>query len=351
MAVVVGLYLLPLVHQILNAHDFLAGHIDRLDVIEEAQSPRQFAMGPRGPMWVSALYSLFVWLWPVTICLCAFRAWRERKSGRLFFWISAVCGLALLSMQFRMHYYGSFALVLPWLILGEEAAARWVKRRKLVMLLMSLAFLLMFAVPIRYSIPSIPWAGGDDNFPALRLVMLDLRKACAEDPGTVLADNDAGHIIRYYTDQHVKKLELMDHLFSISAEELPKEAPYVRYVMMRPALIKQGENGQVMYISFSQGKTDGGIVALMADLLLTPLPEVSPRYTLIRQAKARDDEKSDYVPYLRLFKLARPGEANAPRVALDTSVTDQNLSAPLGSGHNSSKTSALSYACRRSQLA
>ena len=37
------------------------------------------------------------------------------------------------------------------------------------------------------------------TFRALRPILEDLQQACAKDPGIVLADNDAGHYIRYYT--------------------------------------------------------------------------------------------------------------------------------------------------------
>jgi hypothetical protein len=320
--VAVLIFLLPLGHQVLIAHSFLVGAIKRLDVISEMQSPRQMAEEPHGIATVSVMYSLWLWLWPVTISFCAYRAWKERASGRLFFWVCAVSGLVLLIMQYRMHYYGSFALVLPWLLLAEELAAKREERRKLVMLSTSLVFLLMFSMPLRYSIPTPPSSGGTNNFPALRLVLGDLQKACAKDPGIVLADNDAGHYIRYYTEcsvisnnflltqQHADKIELSDHLMTLSADELPAAAPYVRYVLIRPVAIQPTNKGP-WYVAYSQAK---GEAKLLSDLLLKPYKEVSPRYIGLREVDMRwDKDQLETLPLMRLFKVARPGEVAAAR--------------------------------------
>ena len=127
---------------------------------------------------------------------------------------------------------------------------------------------------------------GDGSFRALRPILGDLRKACAEDPGIVLADNDAGHYIRYYTDcpviannffdaQHEQKIELMDYLTSLPATALPHTPPFVRYVLVRPVTIFAGEKKsgqeQITYMSYSP------IAArLVSDLLLKPSTRSHP---------------------------------------------------------------------------
>lgn len=319
-----AVYLLPLGHQFFVAHSFLAGKIARLDVISEMQSVRQMAEigGLRYP---STLYSLFLWLWPFTVAFCAWRAWVERSSGRLFFWIAALCGLSLLIMQFRLHYFGSFALFLPWLVLTEDLAERWSGRRRFVMLSVSLVFLLMFSMPLRWSIPAPPELGGTGNFPALRLVLEDLQKACAKEPGVVLADNDAGHFIRYYTEcsvisnnflltrQHEEKIEWSDYLLSLGADDMPKAAPYIRYVLMRPVTIEPTEGGP-MYVTFSQG----GRATLLSDLLIKPYDQVSNKYVGLREVVMRWTPKEQPVPYMRLFKVLKAGEQPEPRVAQTT---------------------------------
>ncbi len=321
LSLAVVLYLLPLGHQILVAHAFLVGNIKRLDVIAEMQSPRQMAEMD-GAIAVSVMYSLFLWLWPVTVGFCAYRAWVERATGRLFFWICAVAGLVLLIMQYRLHYYGSFALFLPWLILVEELARKWEPHRKLVMLSTTLVFLLLYALPLRHSIPVPPTLGGALNFPALRLALQDLHDACAKEPGVVLADNDAGHFIRYYTDcsvisnnflltqQHADKIELSDYLLSLHADELPTKAPYVRYVLLRPVQILPSENGP-MYVAYSQGRA----ATLLTELLMKPLDQVSPKYTVLRDIVMKTKDPEHPLPYMRLLKVARAGEQVAAGAA------------------------------------
>lgn len=311
----VVVYLLPLGHQVLMAHSFLSGTFKRLALIGEVQSPRQLARPAGGLLYVSGLYSLFLWLAPFALAISAYRAWVERQSWRLFFWIAAVCGLCLLAMQYRLHYFGSFALFLPWLVLAESMVSKWEMRRKLIMLVTSLAFLLMYALPLRYSLPSPPQAGGEPDFPVLRIVLADLRKACEKEPGIVLTDPDAGHYVRYYTDcsvisnnflltkEDAAKVELVEHLFSLPADKVPKEAPYVRYVLVRPVRIQQTERGP-QYIAYTQGES----AALLGDLLLRPLPDVSSHYELLRSAFITDPDPTKKLPYMRLFKVRGQGE-------------------------------------------
>lgn len=318
-AVGMAVYLAPLAHQMLMAQGFLAGTTRRLDVISEMRSIRQMAQGPDGIRFVSALYTPFLWLWPFTVGLCAYRAWVERRSERLFFWIFAIAGLTLLVMQFRLHYFGSFALVLPWLVLVEERVRRWPERRKLAMLGTSLAILLMYTFSLRYALPSFPSIAGDVDIPAMRPLLADLHDACAKDPGIVLADNDLGHYIRYFTDcsviannflltkQHADKIDLADHLLSLHAEQLPKEAPYVRYVMLRPANVYGTKKDGFHYVAYSQMSS----VTLMNELLLAPVEKAPSRYVLLRQAVMRTDttEDAEVIPLMRLYKIARPGES------------------------------------------
>jgi hypothetical protein len=315
---------LPLGRQLLVAETFLAGTTQRLNAISEMQSIRQMSAVPGGWWTVTNLYSLVVWLAPLSAAYCLWRCWVERWSPRLFFWIYAVLGLALLATQYRLHYFGSLALFLPWLDLTERAVSRWPVRRKQIMLLVSLALLLMNAPPLRYQIPSQIAPAGDPGFASLRFVLDSLRQACAEDPGIVLADNDAGHYIRYYTDcsviannflltrQHEEKIEQIDYLTSLSAQALPDTAPYVRYLLLRPVSITRLPDNHVTYMTFSPKSTQ-----LLADLLLSPVAQAPERYTLLSQANVRE-ANGEEIPYIRVYKIApaaaRSGGPAASRI-------------------------------------
>jgi hypothetical protein len=320
--------LLPIGHQMYIAHAFLMGTLKRLDVIAEMHSLRELVEQDGGILYVSAMYTIFIWLWPVTVGLCGYRAWRERTSGRLFFWVCSICGLVMLTLQFRMHYFGSFALFVPWLVVAEDLARKWEPRRKLVMLLASLTFVLMFSLPLRYSLPAAPASAGDSGFGPLRKILKELHNACAKEPGVVLADNDAGHLIRYFTDcsviadnflltkQHMDKIELYDHLMTLHADDLPAAAPYVRYVFMRPVQVLPMPNGEgVTYVSYSQAPK----TTLMSDLLLKPVADVSPKYKLLSQVVMETNNPEKPLPFMRLFELASPVSKMAQQSVPDNS--------------------------------
>ena len=302
---------LPLAHQILIARAFLGGTIARLDTIVEARPLLRMASSPTGRYDLTATYSALVWLVPLTILYCAWQAWHERATPRLFFWISCVLGLALLLTQLRMHYFGSFALYLPWLFLAQGCSARWPDRARLVTLLAVMVFAVTYWVPGRYQLTGPTLYAGDPAFPALRPMLEKLKDACVRDPGIVLADNDAGHYIRYYTrcsviannflltPQHERKIRELDHLMSVPAAAFPGVAPFVLYILVRPVSIMREPKG-TRYMSFSQRDA-----RLVEDLLLKPLDEVPSNYVLIEQAniRATGEGADSSVPFIRLFKM------------------------------------------------
>ena len=210
---------------------------------------------------------------------------------------------------------------LPLLVLAERIVAAHAQSRKVVMLCASLALLMAYWLPVRHQLLLRPVLAGDDNFRSLRPILGDLQKACADEPGVVLADNDAGHYIRYYTQcsviannflltrQHEDKIRLMDHLTSLSATALPREAPYVRYLLLRPLSIVRTP-GKVSYKSYSARSP-----RLVTRLLLAPVEELPSRYMVIEQANIRASNEAESVPYIRLLKLlppATPHKAAAP---------------------------------------
>ena len=301
--------LIPLAGQIAFAGTFLAGTIKRLDSIIEMHTLWSLAVTPGGRSSLTSVYSMLVWLTPVAVIYSAWRGWQERATARVFFWICCLCGLALMFTQLRMQYFGSFALYLPWLVLAQAGIERWQDQRKLVLLSVVLVFLLAYWIPGRYQLAArMPFAG-DPAFRVLRPILEDLRKACAADPGIVLADNDAGHYIRYYTDcsviannflltrQHEEKIKQIDYLTSLPASALPGAAPFVRYILVRPVSIVRGEK-QTRYMSYSQSEAP-----LISDLLLKPLEAIPSNYILIEQASISDSSEQGVVPYIRLFKV------------------------------------------------
>lgn len=319
MLAAMGIVLLtPIGVQISMAGEFLAGKLMRLDAIAEMMSLRRY-LRFYGPFDLMNRYSAFIWLAPATFVYCIYMGWRRRSSHEIVFWISAVGGLALLAMQFRLHYFGSFALYIPWFVVAKEAAERWSAHHKKVALAAASLTILMYAPPTRNQLLGPMLHANDEYFLSVRPVLASLAKECKEDPGVVLADNDVGHYITYYTDcsviannfllteQHARKILEMERLFATSARDLPKEAPYVKYVLVRPLSLEETDAGP-RYMSYSTGSSD-----LVADLLLQPVgtPPVAPPefYELLHEARIRSGEED--FPYARLYRVRSPARAGS----------------------------------------
>jgi hypothetical protein len=301
--------LLPLAQQLVMARAFLGGTIERLDAIMEMRPLPPMLLTEPGRDSLAKMYSLLVFLTPATAIYCAWRGWQERATPRVLFWIWCLFGLTLMLTQVRLHYFGSLAIYLPLLVLAQACSLHWEQRRKLVVLATSLVFLLAYWLPVRYTLIAPLPVGGDPTYPALRPILEDLREACAQDPGIVLADNDAGHMIRYYTDcsviannflltpQHEEKVRQIDYLTSLPANAFPGAAPFVRYILVRPVNLVRGKEG-TRYMSFSQREAP-----LISDLLLKPLEQLPSNYVLVEQANLAMSELEGAVPYIRLFKM------------------------------------------------
>lgn len=310
LAVAALLLLAPLGQQALVAQSFLAGTIARLSHISEMRSVLQLTNQMGGMGIVSTLYSLLIWLTPLTFGYCLYRGWTDRANARLFFWVCCVLGLTMLVTQFRLHYFGSYALFLPLLVWLQEFMMRRPQQSRQIVLTLALSILVVFAYPLRYFVLAAPpQPASDPNFDKLRPVLETLKQHCATAPGIVLADNDVGHYIRYYTEcsviannflltrQHEESIDLIDHLTSLSAAALPAAAPYVRYVLMRPASIEKQGDGYT-YMSFSERPAP-----LINELLLGNERELPGNYELLGQADIKFQATGATLPMVRLYEI------------------------------------------------
>jgi hypothetical protein len=298
-ALVLVVLLIPLLSELQPARMFLGGLNRHLDQIGEMQPPLKIALR-LGSSFITRVYSALVYLAPITALLCAVQCWRERAAPRLLFWITSLAGLCLLSLQLRMHYFGDFALYLPWLVVCNDWALQRPQLRKKIELCASLAVLLLYAPVLRYQLVAPMPHANDLTFDTMRPVFATLESACAKDPGIVLADKNAGHYVRYFTacsviadnflltQQQFAKADEVDRLFGIRARELLHEAPQVKYVL-------------IAYQPFYKGPH-----LLTDDLLTGPLSALPTQYKLIHQVTLAD---SDALPYARLYRI----EGNAPQ--------------------------------------
>ncbi|HEY7642924.1 MAG TPA: hypothetical protein VH814_24540 [Steroidobacteraceae bacterium] len=303
----VALVLVPILGEVALAQSFIAGTPAHLQIIGEMQSPLRIAQLASAAM-ISHFYSYLVWAAPLTGLLCVVQCWRERTSARLLFWITCVVGLLLLSMQQRLHYFGDFALYLPWLAMLQESTDRQPHIGKKVLLLTTLGLLLVYFPSLRYQMVAPAPRANDMAFENVRPIFDPLRQACAANPGIVLADADSGHYIRYYTEcsviadnflltgQQMQKADEAERLLSLPAVELAQAAPYVRYVLVRPLRMGAGPNGKLRY-------TFGITNPLLAnDLLLGSSRTVPPQFALLGEVRF---PQLGNAPYAALYEIRR----------------------------------------------
>jgi hypothetical protein len=229
--------------------------------------------------------------------------------------MSNAMGLALLFMQLRLHYFGDVALFLPWLFFAENWSRRAPEHRKSILLGTTLGLILMYAPPLRYQIAAPMPIANDTSFVPMRPMFEDLRRACAKDPGIVLADNNLGHYIRYYTEcsviadnflmtpLHFAKIAEIERYLSMSAADVARGAPQIKYILVRAANLTVSPNGQAHY-SFYFGKGS----RLPQDLLFDTPERVPAGFSLISQIRFTE---ANNVPYAKLYKVTHAGAASA----------------------------------------
>ncbi len=238
--------LIPIWDDTIGGAAFLSGKIMLLDRITEVRSPLQMALTSGGIIETLSYYSLFGLLAPALLIIYLWRIWRYQDSAKLFFAVMTVFGLSLLFMQFRLHYFGSFALLLGWAVLANEKLTI-AERRPVLTWLAGLAVIAAaFSIGINEKI-RVPYNLGldpayEDGFGLLAT----LHDACDKNPGIAFSDTNFGHYIRYHTDcsviannflmtpLHEDKVREVKGLLTLSPEEFLVQAPAdVRYIFAR----------------------------------------------------------------------------------------------------------------------
>lgn len=325
LATVAVLLLIPLLNQISHARSFVDGSLGMLDQILEMRSPLQMVRDGEFKQ-LNDFYSVLFWIAPATFGFCVIRLWQERGNSRLLFWIWCVFGLTLLTTQVRMHYFGTFALYLPWIVVAQETAAKRPELHKKVLLTTSLLLVLAYATILRHGLVAQSPKGGERFFVPLYPIFAPLRQACVEDPGVVLTDTNAGHYVRYFTDcsviannfllteQQFKKASEVDRLFELPLDQLTKQAPYVKYVIARAGDVKANDNGAFDYAFYGQRWPGAS-----KTLLLAPASNIPAEFKLLYEITIEMRDTSGQrrqVPYAKLYKVvALPAPASVNNVS------------------------------------
>lgn len=301
---------LPLLAQVLTAADFLMGDVIRLDLIAEARSPIEMAMQPAGIARVTNLYSALVWIAPLWLLTTFWLIWREQVAARVYVMVAATFGLALLLTQYRLHYFGSFALFLAPAMFIQALVRAYPTRALWISISAGALLALAYIPPLQGQLFARHVPAIDPYYSISRSIYVDLEKACSSDRGIVLADHNDGHYIRYHTEcsviannflltpLHEQKVREVDQLMALSPEELLATRPDIRYVFARL---------EHLYLRQADGSMEPASLQYLLEhnpRLVTELligSDSPPEgYEMIAELRL-DDERG--LPYARAFKL------------------------------------------------
>lgn len=270
----------PLIGQAVSMGAFLSKDITRFDVIIETEAPLAAVL--RNPQaFLIDYYTLLLVITPLMFVGFAVAAFRTRHRQSLMLAVTGVFCLALFFLQMRLMYFGIGVLVLGPLLLARW----WSGRTREWPLWLSGAVIAFYGVA--YAGPVINrielnWPIGlDPQYGLVREALPHLKKACAQDPGLVLAYNDLGHYIRYHTDcsviannflltrQHEEKIRELDELLSLDLEALTERRPDVKYLFFSlPKLLLTRSDGSVVLMSRKDMEVINAAWPLMTRILL-----------------------------------------------------------------------------------
>ena len=233
----------PTIAQVVLGGAFVFGTLDYIARMGEVGG-----LGSRSLWSLTREYSPLLWALPAAIAWLCWRLRRHTDAASIYFVAMILFGSFLMLQQYRLEYFGSFALVLPLCLLFDDLrrSARASSRAWSIALGVALA---AATLPGLLLLRWIEPPGSDHQYMLTRAVYPALKTACATHPGVVLAEHGDGHYIRFHsecsviadnfilTPQHVEKIRESEALLAGSLADVRQRAPYVRYI-----LIRRGEN-------------------------------------------------------------------------------------------------------------
>jgi hypothetical protein len=232
----------PILAQAVLGAAFVFGTLEYLAAIDEVGSVAGAIAD--GRLWyLTRTYSPLLWALPAGLGWLAWRLRRQADGASIYFLAMAVFGSFLLLQQYRLEYFGSFALILPWCLLFDDLASATPSPRARQL---GLAAAIVAAIlPGLQNLRAVPPLGGDLQYMLTRPIYPALKAACAARPGVILAEPGDGHYIRFHTEcsviannfiltpQHVQKIRQTGELLAAPLSDVLARAPYVRYVYVR----------------------------------------------------------------------------------------------------------------------
>jgi len=297
---------IPLARQVVSGAGFLAGSFSALADIAEVRSP--YAMFES--FGFVATISYYSWLLlgaPLLLAYYGYRAWRERTADRLYYAVAAVFGLALLLDQFRLHYFGFFALVTGSLLAVDTLRRRFGWHRGAV-------FVGAFAAIALAHRPSVERLflfhapGSEIDYANLVPLYEELGRLCADEPGVVLAHSDDGSPILFHSDCSVisnnfilraedeRYINEIARLMRLSPAEIRLDRPDVKYLLLRTRDFVVVEDNTVKLAPSNP---------IAMQLLTNSAPP--PGYELVSTVRWRMDDAGATAIFARLYKITPVG--------------------------------------------
>lgn len=299
---------IPVIAKILMATAFLAGDLILLDLIKEVKSPVIRIAEPGGLIWTTNYFSWLLFLVPVYIAVFALRLWRSLESADVFLSVFTIFGSVLMLTQFRLHPFGSWALLFAGLLLVNESRSKFGLSRLAASALSLLVMAIAFQPPLRNQLFFEYAPGGTIEYAASRGLFHSLATACEVESGAVLSYSDDGHHIRYHTDcsvltnnflltpLHERKILEGNAYLGMMPEQFLKAAPHIKYLFVR------------MYGVFDEGP-DGWTPAPVSKIkernallfvALTFSQDIPKGFRLVDEIRIEDER--DF-PFARVFEV------------------------------------------------
>ncbi len=294
----------PLVPQVLTAAGWLSGSFSILDQILEAQSPYTLFTTMFGPTATAGFYSWLLLIAPLAAVFFGYRVFRECVPERLYFSLAAAAGLLLLLSQFRLHYFGWFALVMGPLLAVDAIRARFRWHRGAVLVGASAALTLAFQPALRERL-FVPYAPGmAPDYASVLPLYLQLEPLCLADPGVVLAHPDDGSGLLFHTEcsviannfilrpQDEAHIAEIYRLLRSTPDEIRRQRPDVKYVLLR---IKD-------FLSVTGNTFQVDSQSAIAQQLLTEAPPPEG-FELLKTVVLQSGSSGDTAIFARLYRV------------------------------------------------
>lgn len=299
-----GALALPLAAQLVAGASFLSGSFSILEEIVEVRSPYALFTHTLGPLETLSYYSYLLLAVPLLLAFYAYRIVRERAPARLFYAVAATFGLALLLDQFRLHYFGFFAMVTGALVLLEDVRDRLRWHRGATFVGAFALIVLAYQPALRGRLFVVHAPSSDPEYANALALHAELEKQCLADPGVVLANTDDGNGILFHTEcsviannfilrpEDARHIDEVHRLMQLSPAEIKRQRPDVKYVLVRSLDFVEVENDEVLL-------SDSSPIAMQLLASATP----PPGYELLATVRMRIDSEGNTAVFARLFKV------------------------------------------------